>query len=448
MRERQGVEVMRGLEAALTVYGEVRDGAFASEALRKIYTNIAPGDRKLAATLLYCTLRRQSLWRTILIKYCKRNARSLPTLTSNALMIGIAGIVELKHFALPVLTNGLVQAIKNGGEVKDVGLVNAVLHTIADESQGFLDSLKKSAALRDQALYWGVPGWAAAQWSKDLSIQEAKKLVRLIGMRTYLSLRLSRGVDRASYIEDYNASGRFAWPSSFLENSIRTASNPYPVDLPGFGEGKIMPQSESSILAADMLAGRWRGGHIVDMCCGRGVKTGQLVDILKDARIEAWDLSEGKLNSARFEMMRMKADDRVSFKQGDALKLEPDKTPELILLDAPCSGSGTWGRHPESKWRSSPEQIEENSRLQRKLLERAVSMLAPGGVVMYSTCSLFRAENEKVVADVMGRYPELIELPVERSAKFMLKGKPYGTVIMPALPWVDGFYIAMLAKRR
>ena len=185
---------MRGLEAALAVYGEERGGAFASEALRKVYQEIAPGDRKLAATLLYCTLRRQSLWKTMPIKYCKRGPRELPPLTWNALMIGIAGIVELRHFALPVLINGLVQAVKAGGGQKDVGLVNA------DEYPRFLESLKKSGALRDQALYWGVPGWAAAQWSKELSIQEAKKLVRASGMKTYLSLRLSQGMSESEWV--------------------------------------------------------------------------------------------------------------------------------------------------------------------------------------------------------------------------------------------------------
>ena len=63
---------MRGIEAALQVYGEVREGAFAAESLRKLYTDIAPSDRVLAATLVYCTLRRQSLWRNIMLKYCKR----------------------------------------------------------------------------------------------------------------------------------------------------------------------------------------------------------------------------------------------------------------------------------------------------------------------------------------------------------------------------------------
>lgn len=439
---------MRGLEAALTIYGEVQNGAFASEALRKIYSNIAPGDRKLAATLVYCTLRRQNLWKTVLLKYCKRSPRELPPLTTNALLIGIAGIAELRYFALPVLINGLVQAIKNSGETRDIGLVNAVLHTVADDSQKFIDGLKKSSALRDQALYWGIPGWAAAQWSKELSIPEAKRLVRASGMKTYLSLRLSRGVDRGLYIEEYNASGRKGWASPFLEYSVRTAANPYPVDLPGFGEGKIMPQSESSMLVAELIAKRWKGGRILDMCCGRGVKTGQLADILPEASIEAWDLSAGKIKSAEFEMMRMRAEGRVIFKNGDSLALEPDEAPTAVLLDAPCTGSGTWGRHPESKWRCFPEQVLQNGILQKRLLERAVSLVAPGGIVAYSTCSLFRDENEKVVADVMSRHPELIELPAERTAKFMVKGKPYGTTIMPALPWVDGFYMALLAKRK
>lgn len=439
---------MRGLEAALSIYGEVQKGAFASEALRRVYNDIAPGDRRLAATLLYCTLRRQTLWKTILLKYCRRQPRALPQTTVNALMVGIAGIVELRYFALPVLVNGLVQAIKNSGEAKDIGLVNAVLHTVSDEAAAFLEELKKSSALRDQALYWGVPGWAAAQWAKELSIPEAKKLVRAVGIKRYLSVRLSRGVDRAAYIERYCASGRKAWASPFLEYSVRTAANPYPVDLPGFSEGAIMPQSESSMIAAELLAAYAKGGNILDMCCGRGVKTGQLADIMPDAHIEAWDLSEKKVNAARFEIMRMKAEERVTFKMGDALSLAPDKEPDAILLDVPCSGSGTWGRHPEGKWRLLPENIQQNSVLQKKLLERAAAMLKPGGFLLYSTCSLFRDENEKVVADVMARHPELLEMPHLRSASFIRKGKPYGTVIFPALPWVDGFYTALLAKRK
>lgn len=439
---------MRGIEAALYVYSEVSKGAFAAEALRKVYTDIAPSDRTLAATLVYCSLRRQGLWKHLLLKYCRRNARELCQSTTDALMVGIAGIVELRYFALPVLVNAIVQAVKKAGQDKDVSLVNAVLHTVADEAKPYLAELRKAGALRDLALYWGVPGWAAAQWSKDSSIPEAKRLVRACGMRTYLSLRLSRGVDRDEYIKEYNESGRKGWASPFMENSMRTAANPYPLELPGYGEGKITPQSESSMLVPESLAKRWSGGPLLDMCCGRGIKTGQLADIRRDAQIEAWDLSEPRVKAAKFEMMRMRAEDRVKFKVGDALSLTPDVQPEAILLDAPCTGSGTWGRHPESKWRCAPEMVLEAADLQRKLLDKAAGLVAPGGMIAYSTCSSFREENEKVVASVMASHPELIELPVEHRGKYMTRGRPFGTVIWPGLPWIDGFYLALLSKRK
>lgn len=440
---------MRGIEAALQVYGEVRGGdIFAAEALRRVYTEITPSDRKLAATLVYCSLRRQGLWKHLLSQYSRRDARDISQLTHDALIVGIAGIVELRYFALPVLVNGIIQSIKAKGAETDAGFVNAVLHTVAGEAPKYLETLKKSSALRDQALYWGVPGWAASLWSKDTSIAEAKRLVRAVGMKTYLSLRVSAGADREEWIASYRKTGQAAWASTWLDSSVRTAANPYPLGLPGYEEGLITPQSESSIFVGEAAAAQYKGGAVLDMCCGRGIKTGQLAALLPDAEIEAWDLSVPRIRAAEQEMARLGRRGRVAFAHGDALKLDPRKAPGLILLDAPCSGSGTWGRHPESKWRLTPEMVEKNSELQKKLLVKAVSILAPGGIIAYSTCSTFKEENEKVVAHAMAQFSDIVEISVPRTKKFMTKGKPYGTSIFPALPWVDGFYLAMLAKRR
>lgn len=439
---------MRGIEAVIYIYGEVKKGAFAAETLRKVYPQIDSKDRVLAATLMYCSLRRESLWKHLMAKYCKRKIRDLSPLTADALIIGIAGIVELRYFALPVLVNAIVQAIKMQGEERDIALVNAVLHTVANQSKPYLAELKKSSALRDQALYWGVPGWAAAQWASDLSIAEAKKLVHSSGMKTYLSLRLSHEIDMNEFLEEYIASGRKAWASTFLESSIRTPANHFPLDLPGYKEGKITPQSESSMLIGETVCDKIKEGILLDMCCGRGVKTGQIANNKQELNIEAWDLSEPRIKAAKFEMIRMRVKDRVQFKAGNALTLIPDVTPTTILLDAPCTGSGTWGRHPESKWRCTPEMVTEAAKLQFDLLNRAVSLVAAGGTVVYSTCSIFREENEKVVASVMAQHSELVEVPFDKKNKLITRGKPYGAVIWPGLPWVDGFYMAILSKRK
>jgi 16S rRNA (cytosine967-C5)-methyltransferase len=439
---------MRGIEAALKVYGESRGGAFAAEALRRVYDDIRDTDRPLAATLIYSALRRQGLWRHLLETYSRRSVRDMPEFVENALIVGIAGVMELKYFAMPVLVNGIVEAVKNEGCDRDLGLVNAVLHTVAREGAAELERLKRSGALRDQALYYGVPGWAASQWSKELSIASAKKLVRMTGMKTYMSLRVSRGTDRAEWIERYRAAGGRCWESPALDCSVRTASNPYPPELPGFADGEITPQSESSMAVGRIIAENMRGGLILDMCCGRGIKTGQMADLMPDCEIEAWDLSSARINAAERELERVKRRASVKFKAGDSLELKPERAPSVILLDAPCSGSGTWGRHPEGKWRATPELITENSRLQKRLLGRAADLVAPGGIILYSTCSLFRDENEMVAASVLGARRDFMEIPIKEANIPTLRGKPYGTIILPGLPWVDGFYAALLAKRR
>lgn len=438
---------MRGIEAALKVYSETKRGAFAAEALRKVHDDVRDTDRTLAATLVYSALRRQGLWRHMLEIYSRRPVKDMPEFVENALIVGIAGAMELKHFALPVLVNGIVQAVKAEGFERETGLVNAILHTVADEGPKEMEALAAGAALRDRALFYGVPTWAAALWAKEFSVAEAKSLVRLAGMKTYMSLRISRGVDRKKWIGGYVSEGGRAWVSPASEYSVRTASTPYPPDLPGFADGEITPQTESSMAVGLAAAKNYRGGLVLDMCCGRGIKTGQMADLIPDAEIEAWDLSPGRISAAKSELERLSLNEKVRFTQGDALKLEPAAAPSLILLDAPCSGSGTWGRHPDGKWRASPELIESNSKLQRELLGRAADIVAPGGIIIYSTCSLFRDENEMVVATVMAERRDFMEIPADVKGIPSVRGKPYGTVIRPALPWVDGFYLALLQKR-
>lgn len=443
---------MRGIEAALQVCMEVSAGAFASEVLRKLYPEINSGDRDVAALLTYCTLRRQGLWRHLMLKYCRRDARKLSFRTQMALTIGIAGLVELKHFAAPVLINAVLQAVKASGrenDLNDVKTVHAVLRSVSDEAAEYIDTLRRAASVSDQALYWGVPGWAAAQWARERSVPEAKKLIKSMGMKTYLSLRLAAGVDREAWIEEYTAkTGKKAWCSDFLENSVRTASTDYPPSLPGYAEGKVSPQTESSMFVVNTLAKRYKDGAILDMCSGRGVKTRQLIDMFPLSQIEAWDISPAKIQTAKLELMKLHCGSRVQLRVGDALKLKPKAAPSLILLDAPCSGSGTWGRHPEGKWRMKPEEVDANAKLQAQLLDRAVEIVQPGGVVAYMTCSAFRRENEEVVASIFAKRKDVVELPVKADQKFMQKGKPYGTTINPALPWIDGFYVALLMKRR
>ncbi|MDR0615227.1 MAG: RsmB/NOP family class I SAM-dependent RNA methyltransferase [Synergistaceae bacterium] len=443
---------MRGIEGALLVLDEVESGAFAAESIRRVWENIVPSERGLMTTLVYATLRKLGLWKHLLAKYCKRPVVSLHPKTVSVLLPGIAGVMELEHFKPGVLVSALVQQVKDirdeSGAPRESALVNAVLHTVIEKAPAYIDSLAHAPAMRDQALAFGVPGWAAAEWSKDWGMKDAKRLVSLSAQQTYMSLRASPGLDRLKWALDYGEAG--AVPSICFASSIRVESNPYPPELPGYRDGLVTPQGESSIWAAESLLNNWHGGQLLDMCAGRGVKSGHILSYRADAKIEGWDISSGRTRAAEREAGRLGVAPRARFVCGDALVLEPKEQPSAILLDAPCSGSGTWGRHPEAKWRMSLDKLKKASDRQTRLFSRAVDMLLPGGVIMYCTCSVFREENEQVVGAVLAERSDLVELPLKSKGPFSAferRGRPYGTAVFPETPWTDGFYAAMFRKK-
>ncbi len=457
-----GAEKIRGVEAALRVLEQSAVltplfeqknaplAPFISESLRNLHERIVPSERSLAATLAYSVARRRGLWFYLMQKVCKRPVHELDPHLLSVLYVGIAGVLELRHFKRGVLINALLERLKKAGApAKDVGLANAVLRRTVEMGPLYIDELRASGQLRDFALAQGVPGWVASKWSDEYGVAGAKALLKLATMRTYLSLRVSPGASREECVERLcSDSGVRAWSSPMLESSIRLAQNAYPAALAGYAEGLITPQTESSQLMAEFLNPYWNGGYLLDLCSGRGIKCGQLALMRRDAQIGAFEIDPGKRGAWQKEMRRLGVSDRVSLATGDALMLPAERPVEAVFLDAPCSGSGTWGRHPETKWRCGNESVLQGAQTQLRLLVRALDVVQPGGVVMYCTCSLFREENEKVVAAAISGRGDVVELPIRLKNPLIRKGRPYGMTVWPGLPWVDGFYAAILMKRK
>jgi 16S rRNA (cytosine967-C5)-methyltransferase len=364
-----------------------------------------------------------------------------------SLTAGIAGVLELQHFKPGVLVNALVQRVKNslGEESREPALINAVLHSVMEEAPAYIEKLRISSALRDQALGFGVPGWVASLWGRECGVREAKRLIGLTTKQTFMSLRISPGTDREEWIA--GNSPLKPLPSDLLGQAVLVESNPYPPDLPGYAEGLVTPQTESSMISVENLLSVWNGGRLLDMCMGRGVKAGQIMTCCDSASVEGWDLSAPRLRSAEREFTRLGVSDRVKIFCGDASTMIPASPPSAILLDAPCSGSGTWGRHPDGKWRMNPENVARNAELQKLLLARACDILAPGGIIMYCTCSVFRDENENVAGFMMASRQDMIEIPPKIRIPSGRKGKPYGFVMLPETPWIDGFYMVIFKKK-
>lgn len=439
---------MRGVEASLIAWRDISTGSFASEALRKRTEKMQDSERTLAASLVFLTLRRASLWKQIARSLTDRPLGSLSTAAGDALVIGIAGVTELRNFSPRVLVNAMVDWVKANGDPRESGMVNAVLRRAVDEGPKVLAAMKQSRSIKDLSLAHGVPGWAASQWTESWGKDRARELVRLCSMRSYMSLRMSPEEDAEKWTERLWESGYRAWKSPLLEESLRMASSAHPPSLPGYSQGAFTPQTESSMIIGRVAASLYNGGTILDMCCGRGVKACQILQTVKESMVEGWDLSLPKIRSAAQEAGRLKIPlPRIVLRSGDARNLEGPKGVRLVFLDAPCSGSGTWARHPDAKWRQSQESIEEMQGLQCGLLARALEIVRPGGNVLYSTCSILKQENEQVVANVIKERSDIVEMPPLNTYHCFMRGRPWGNYILPTLPWQDGFYIAVLNKR-
>ncbi|HDQ92876.1 MAG TPA: hypothetical protein ENN89_02020 [Synergistetes bacterium] len=439
---------MRGIEAALLVWRDVQGGIFASEAIRKRGSALPESERVLASTLVFVSLRRALLWKHIARNLTGRPLGTLSPAAGDALVMGIAGVTEIRHFAPRVLVNAMVEWVKNKGNQRESGMVNAVLRRAVDEGPDTLKKLSGSRSLKDNALAGGVPSWAAAMWSESWGKDRARDLVRFSSMKSMMSLRLSPRADIESTITRISDAGYRSWRSPLLEDSLRLSSSAHPPALPGYDEGLFSPQSESSMIIGKVVSSLYSGGILLDMCSGRGVKALQVLDTLSASFLECWDLSAAKIRAASAEALRLGIpSNRFIAKSGDALFLDPSGEVRTVFLDAPCSGSGTWSRHPEGKMRLIPDRIGDMYSLQCALLSKALDIIPPGGSVIYSTCSLFRQENEQVVAKVMESREDIVEMPPDNTYHSFSRGRPWGNYIFPTLPWLDGFYLAVLNKR-
>lgn len=440
---------MRGIEAALTVLTSDNGGKFSSEALRILASRekMNPPDISLASSLIYITMRRKELWEKIASDYL-RSKDKLPPAVYMGVLMGVGGLLELRRFSGGVLVNGIAEYLKrNKNTAKYTGLVNAVLHKIIENGAGLMDKFRRSAVIDERAMWAGVPVWTLPAWSRTWSRTELYALFEMTDSPSYSALRISPG--KSDELLPMLDAQEIHYTHSPISNALRLNESVLPAKIPGFAEGLCTVQNEGSILTASIAGKFYDGGMILDMCSGRGVKAGQILQECPGARIECWELSEGRTKSAGYELARLGVSERATLKTGSALTLEPWESPGFVVLDAPCSGSGTWNRKPESKWRLDWKKFDSIVETQKRLLARAVKLCKSGGHILYITCSLLKQENENVVAEIIAANPECAEISglVGWQGDMFRKGKPYGIYILPCDSWLDGFYCSLILKR-
>lgn len=280
-----------------------------------------------------------------------------------------------------------------------------------------------------------LPSWLAAECPAALASPEVDALHR----RAPLWLRL-QGDDPAVVAADFAAHGWNAQPSPLRREAweVRSDADVTRCDAYQRGLFEIQDLGSQLILASAKIA---PGGHWYDACAGAGGKSLQLARILGPAgRVEAHDIRPAALEELAHRAQRAGLR-TVAVRRTPP---PPDARYDGVLVDAPCSGSGTWRRAPHFKWITTPEHLAQQSDRQLALLTQAAPWVRPGGQLIYATCSLAHRENGAVVAAFLAAHPGFSAEPPAQAFGFTAAGP--GLAILPARHDTDGFYVATLRR--
>ncbi len=402
-------------------------GAYADRALSAEAAGLDARDRALAMRLAYGTVQRCATLDAIAERLTARSPRRLHPVTLAALRLGLYQLLFADGIAKHAAVNDSVELAKPAG-ARAAGLVNAVLRRAAREAAELLASLGDETPEAAAEMH-SVPLWLAEQLWQELGADEARALLAVCNEPAESALRVNTLV--ATPAEVVAALPVASRPGQGIPEALVLAG---PFDIQGselWRRGAIMGQSRGSMRVALTVAPQ-TGERVLDLCAAPGAKTSHLAALMGDqGEIVAVERHPGRARALGETCERMRAG-CVRVEIGDATRPWPGAPFDRVLLDPPCSGLGTLQSRPDIRWRINPSQIEELATLQRQMLEAAATATAPGSVLVYSVCTLTRAETTSVIESFARDHPE-----------FHVQG---ATQLLPHRDGTDGFFIARLER--
>ncbi len=397
----------------------------------RLDSRLEPRDRAFARHLAATTLRRLGQIDALIAAYVARPLPKDAHTPRNILRLGAAQLVFLETPAHAAVNETVALTAARGAE-RYKGLVNAVLRRLAAEG-------KQRAAGQDAAKL-DTPEWLWKSWSAAYGEATARRIAE---------------AHLAEPPLDFSVNGDPAAWAARLDGellptgSLRRRAGGLVTELPGFADGTWWIQDAAAALPARLL-GDVGGQRVIDLCAAPGGKTAQLA--AAGARVTAVEQSAPRLARLRENLARLKlAADLVA---ADAATWRPAEPADAVLLDAPCSATGTIRRHPDLPWRKTAKDIPALAAAQQRLLANAAAMVKPGGRLVYAVCSLQPEEGPAVVARFLDKHPAFAREPVAPreiagAGEFIIGD---GTLRTLPCHWIgrggiDGFYIARLRAR-
>ncbi len=443
------------------------EGAYASDVLHaELGSRVTPENAALATEITFGVLRWRRLLDFLLGRQLKKPIAQLDLPVALALRMGLYQIRFLERIPPRAAVNESVELVKRARKSSAASLVNAVLRRAsADQSErpsttreSFDQLIPRNLPVADRlGILHSHPTWLVERWLKNLGEASAESLLEANNRAPNLSCAIHEAANRDEALATLKKRGLCIEPGLLL-NSAFVARGGSPARTESFRQGAISIQDEAS-QAIPLLLEVHPADVVLDLCAAPGGKTPPLIRAAgRTGLVVATDRHAHRLHAMRSQFQRLSL--------GGVQIVELDATRDLpfgrqfdrILVDAPCSGTGTLGRHPEIRWRLRSEQLSEFHQLQVGILTSAIKQLAPGGRLVYSTCSMEPEENEEVVSEVLTSAASVQPIGRDEIAKSLAPRLAPGldpqSLIdadgqfrtSPAAHHTDGFFAAVLEK--
>ncbi len=416
-------------------------------------------DRAFISELVLGALRWQARLDHLIRRELKKEGPSLDPRVLHLLRMGAYQILFLDRVPDSAAVNESVRLAKAVFRSdKIAGFVNAILRSVSRHKDGEAFPSFQERPVEHISIALSHPSWLVERWVEDYGPETARRICEANNRRPPVTVRTNTlRISREDLKRKFGQAGIPALPGEFSSEALILEKTPLLPEDPFFQAGLYFLQDEASQMIGHIL-GPQEGERILDACAAPGGKTTHLAQLMRNrGEIFALDLHSSKIrfileNCARLGISMVRST------QADAtqpLPFPPGEAFDRILLDAPCTGLGILHRHPEAKWRRRPEDLLRLQSLQKKIIENVSLWLKPGGILVYSTCTMTREENDSVVEAFLGKHPDF-ELEDLRSVLSPSHGslvdergffRTYpGAIIREEAYRMDGFFAARLKR--
>lgn len=390
--------------AAFRILEQVESGAFSSVLLAAEEPRLQPVDRALCHELVLGVLRWQLWLDKIVEHFSQKRIESLDRPVRIALRLGLYQLRFLTRIPASAAVNESVSLVRKARLSSAAAFVNALLRRAVREPE-YDPAAGSSDPFEQVAVRTSHPAWLIERWASWLGLDQAEAFAHANNLVPPTAFRVvSKRASQSEILSKLSAAGAALESSDVVDGAWRVSgATPLLRELSAAGE--IYLQDEASQMVAQLVDAK-RGERVLDLCAAPGGKTTMIADRSGDgAFVVAGDRSATRMETV-VATTRLHQLEQIRPVLLDAAERLPfwAQTFDKVLVDAPCSGTGTLRRNPEIRWRLTPDDIVELAEQQKRILTRALEMVKPGGRLVYSTCSVEREENEDVIAEVPAQF--------------------------------------------